>query len=95
LPPNTQGIGARIKVLGGAVPLQSQEVICGGRYLSGDDPLRTFAAGSLTNALTIEVNWRGGRKSLIRNAAANRIYEIDEARAGPVTFRETGPRKHP
>ncbi|MBI4662734.1 MAG: VCBS repeat-containing protein, partial [Verrucomicrobia bacterium] len=34
LPPNTQGIGAKIHVLGGPVP-QSQEVICGGRYLSG------------------------------------------------------------
>jgi len=45
--PNTQGIGAKIKVLGGAVPMQSQEVICGGRYLSGEDPMRVFAAGNV------------------------------------------------
>src|SRR5207244_5084677 len=33
LPPNTKGIGARISVYGGAVPAQTQEMICGGRYL--------------------------------------------------------------
>ena len=27
--PNTQGIGARIKLLNGAVPMQSQEIMCG------------------------------------------------------------------
>ena len=32
---------------GGPV-VQSQEVISGGRYLSGDDPLRVFAAGSVS-----------------------------------------------
>ena len=35
-PPNTRGIGARIEVYGGPVE-QSQEMISGGRYLSGDD----------------------------------------------------------
>ena len=76
--PNTQGIGARIQVLGGAVPLQSQEVICGGRYLSGDDPMRVFAAGSLTNEMKIEVRWRSGKKSLVGAVKANRAYEIAE-----------------
>src|SRR5207245_152269 len=55
--PNTQGIGAKIKVYGGPIT-QSQEVICGGRYMSGDDPMRVFAAGSLTNEMRIEVQWR-------------------------------------
>lgn len=41
-PPNTRGIGAKIRVRNGAVPLQSQEVMCGGRYLSADDSARTF-----------------------------------------------------
>src|ERR1019366_2876203 len=45
LPPNTRGIGARITLLGGAVPVQSQEMTCGGRFLAGDAPQRTFAAG--------------------------------------------------
>ncbi|MBM3837947.1 MAG: hypothetical protein FJ398_08270 [Verrucomicrobia bacterium] len=83
--PNTRGIGARIKVLDGAVPEQSQEMICGGRYLSSDEPLRVFAAGSLTNELTIEVNWRSGLRSLVRGAKANRVYEIQEAESVPLT----------
>ena len=47
--PNTRGIGAKIHVYGGPVPLQSQEMISGGRYLSCDQSVRVFAAGALTN----------------------------------------------
>ncbi|PYJ57075.1 MAG: hypothetical protein DME24_20250 [Verrucomicrobia bacterium] len=79
--PNTQGIGARIWLYGGAVPMQSQEMICGGRYLSGDDPMRVFAAGSLTNEMRIEVRWRNGKRSAVNGVNANRIYEIIEAGA--------------
>src|SRR5207247_5420714 len=49
------------------------------RFLSGDDPMRVFAAGRLTNVLTIEVRWRSGRVSVVRDVAPNRLYEIDEA----------------
>ena len=80
---NTQGIGAKIKLLGGMVPMQSQEIHCGGRYLSSDDTMRVFAAGSLTNEMTIEVAWRSGRRSVVRGVRANRLYEIDEAAAIP------------
>lgn len=75
--PNTSGVGAKIRVLGGPVP-QSQEMICGGRFLSGDDFLRVFAAGSATNQLTIEVTWRSGKRSVVREARGNRLYEIAE-----------------
>jgi hypothetical protein len=83
-PPNTRGIGAKLKVLGGAVPSQSQEITCGGRYLSSDDPMRTFACGA-AGALTIEVAWRSGLRSVVSNAQPNRLYEIDEAAAQPAT----------
>lgn len=76
---NSHGIGAKIRVVGGAVPMQSQEMICGGRYLSGDDAMRVFAAGTLTNRMTIEVDWPRGRRSVVNNVFGNRIYEIDEA----------------
>ncbi|MBI3415103.1 MAG: VCBS repeat-containing protein [Verrucomicrobia bacterium] len=75
--PNTRGIGAKIKVLGGPVP-QSQEMIAGGRYLAGDDAMRVFAAGNATNDLRVEVIWRSGKKSLVKAAKPNRIYEVDE-----------------
>jgi enediyne biosynthesis protein E4 len=77
---NTRGIGSRIVVAGGPVP-QSAVIVCGGRYLSSDDFEKVFAAGSLTNRLTIEVNWPGGKQSVIANVAANCLYEIDEAEA--------------
>jgi len=83
--PNTAGIGAKVRVKGGPVP-QSQEFICGGRYLSSDESLRVFGAGHLTNRLSIEVTWRSGQRTVVTNAAPNRIYEIGEASAD----RETG-----
>jgi hypothetical protein len=79
--PNTRGIGAKVYVYGGAVPMQSQEMICGGRYLSSDDAMRVFAAGALTNEMRMEVRWRSGRRSVINGVKANRLYEIDEAGA--------------
>ena len=78
--PNTRGIGAKIKITGGPVP-QSQEMISGGRYLSCDDAMRVFAAGSVTNHLQIEVIWRNGLHSIVEYAKANRVYEIDESTA--------------
>ncbi|HKQ37995.1 MAG TPA: VCBS repeat-containing protein, partial [Verrucomicrobiae bacterium] len=75
--PNTRGIGAKIKLLNGRVPAQTQEIISGGRYLSSDDAMRVFAAG--TNSMTIEVTWRSGVRSVFTNITPNRIYEIEEA----------------
>ena len=43
-----------------------------------------FAAGSLTNTLTIEVTWRNGTRSVVTDALPNRVYEIDEAGAQAV-----------
>jgi enediyne biosynthesis protein E4 len=89
-PPNTRGVGARIRVLGGPVQ-QSQEMICGGRYLSGDDFIRTFAAGDSGDRLTIEVTWRDGRRSVIHDALPNHVYEIYQSSAGPSSDAITPP----
>jgi enediyne biosynthesis protein E4 len=78
--PNTRGVGARITVTGGPVT-QSQEMICGGRYLSGDDFIRAFAAGPASNDLRIEVTWRNGRRTVVENARANHLYTIRESAA--------------
>jgi enediyne biosynthesis protein E4 len=75
---NTRGIGSKIWLYGGAVPIQSQEMICGGRYLSCDDAVRVFAAGSLTNRMRIEVRWRSGKRSVVKGVKPNREYEIEE-----------------
>jgi len=76
--PNTQGIWRQIKLLNGAVPMQSQEVICGGRYLSGSEPMLVFAAGQAKANMTIEVTWRSGRVSRLAQVMPNRLYEIEE-----------------
>lgn len=78
---NTRGIGSKIWLYGGAVPVQSQEMICGGRYLSCDDAMRVFAAGTLTNRMRIDVRWRSGKRSVVEGVQPNREYEIDEAGA--------------
>jgi enediyne biosynthesis protein E4 len=107
LPPNTRGIGAKIKVFrahgvpasagktssgqtnilpaeaGTTYFAQTQEMISGGRYCSSDDTLRVFAgrvvAPPTTAGFTIEVTWRNGRQSIVTNALANHVYEIEES----------------
>ena len=89
-PPNTRGIGARLRVTAPGLPPQTREILAGGRYLASDEPVRTFAAGSATNRLTLEVFWPGGRRSVWRDLPANRVYEVDEARAEPAAA-DNGP----
>ncbi|HEX7654727.1 MAG TPA: FG-GAP-like repeat-containing protein [Verrucomicrobiae bacterium] len=89
---NTQGIGAKIRVYGGPVPMQSQEMIAGGRYLSGDEALRVFAAGSLTNRLRVEVDWRSGQRSVVDNLTPNQICEIAESSAAEPLKTNTAPK---
>jgi hypothetical protein len=73
---NTAGIGARIQVDGGPVT-QTQEMISGGRYLSGDQALRVFAAGQ-GRSLEVSVTWRNGRRSVVRGLEADQIVEVEE-----------------
>lgn len=80
---NSRGIGSKVMLRGGAVPMQSQEVICGGRYLSSDDPMRVFAAGTSNQPMRLEVTWRSGKRSIVEPVFPNRIYEISEANALP------------
>jgi hypothetical protein len=84
--PNTAGVGATVRVTGGgsgasggggAFGPQSREVTAGGLYLSHSDPLLTFAAGS-ADSVMIEVQWRGGARSVIAGARPNRLYQIRE-----------------
>ena len=75
---NTRGIGARIELRGGAVPRQSQEMMSGGRYLSGDDGMRVFGSGKAAGGMELEVRWRGGKVSVVKGVEANRVYEIEE-----------------
>src|SRR5439155_2349050 len=75
--PNTAGAASKIRLLGGPVPVQQKEVVLGGTYLSGSDPLYTFAAG-IAQDMTIEVDWRRGGHSVVRGVKPTREYEISE-----------------
>lgn len=81
-PPNTQGIGARIRVHDSSGAVQSQVIIAGGRYLSGDDPLKVFAVSEGGGPFKIEVQWPSGRRSQATERMPGRLLEFDEPGAG-------------
>lgn len=74
---NSQGVGAKITVMGGPIR-QTQEMIGGGRYLSGDDAMRVFA---LPEGATgqITVTWRSGKQTQVSDVRPNNVYWIQEA----------------
>ncbi|MCH2381218.1 MAG: VCBS repeat-containing protein [Pedosphaera sp.] len=90
---NTQGTGGRIRVIGAlGQRQQSQEIMSGGRYVSGDQARRTFAAQA-DKPFTIEVDWRDSTRTTLANATAGRLYEIHQARSQPKKLKKT--RKQP
>lgn len=78
---NVQGIGARVSLMNGSVPHQFQEVVAGGRYLSGSDPLLVFAASDPKGPMSIEISWPSGKKSVVTDVMPNRGYYISESDA--------------
>ena len=70
---NSQAIGAKIILKGGPI-IQSREIIAGGRYLSGSDPLQVFAAD--TGPLSIEIRWRDGTITKVDSLISNHLYTI-------------------
>ncbi len=93
--PNGRGIGGRITVSAPGLPVQAQEILAGGRYLSCDDTVRCFAAGTATNRLRIEVLWRSGIRSVVTGAEPGFLYEIDESGAGPASVSPSAPTPAP
>jgi hypothetical protein len=83
LPPNTQGIGAKVTLLNGAVTHQTTEVVSGGRYQSGSDPLITLATGSSPRDMQLDILWRNGNRSQISGIQPNRLYEVDQPDSKP------------
>ncbi|MDP7048830.1 MAG: VCBS repeat-containing protein [Verrucomicrobiota bacterium] len=80
---NTEGTGSRIRVIGalGQTP-QSQEIMSGGRYVSGDQARRPFAAEA-GKLFTIEVDWRDGTRTTVPNAMPGRLYDIHPSDSQP------------
>ncbi|MEY2787173.1 MAG: hypothetical protein RLZZ34_316 [Verrucomicrobiota bacterium] len=75
--PNTRGIGAAVTVRAPGLPDQTQEIIAGGRYLSGDEPVRSFAAGR-GPTVVLRVRWPSGRVSEWRDVPVGSAVEVSE-----------------
>lgn len=88
--PNTRAIGARLTVRGGPVPRQDQTIVAGGRYLSADDSLRTFAAVE-GQPLQLEITWPNGRRTAHGPLPPNRRYEVFENSVPFLTTFPTNP----
>lgn len=59
MPPNTEAVGARIRVTVNAVT-QTREVVIGSNFTSHDPTRQIFGLGSATHADTVEITWPGG-----------------------------------
>jgi hypothetical protein len=75
--PNTGGVGAKVRLIGGPVPVQEKEMTAGGFYLSSSAPRLVFAAGE-ADSMTLEVDWPGGGQTVIEGVRPDRIYEVLE-----------------
>jgi hypothetical protein len=80
---NTRGIGASVTVRAAGLPDQTQEIIAGGRYLSGDEPVRSFATGRAAS-VGLRVRWPSGRISEWREVPAGSAVEVSEVEAPAV-----------
>ena len=74
--PNTDAIGARVSLYGGATPQQIEEITAGGHYLSSSQRRIVFAASD--QAMRLEVLWRGGSRSTVPGARAGYLYVVTE-----------------
>lgn len=70
LAPNQHGVGGLIYVRSAGL-VQMQEIICGGQYLSSSEMARTFAGFSITNHVEVEVRWRSGHRTILKDVPAN------------------------
>ncbi len=71
---NTGGVGARIRLLRDRLA-QSQEIISGGRYLSGGTMEVSFGAAG-ESKIQLEIAFRDGRRKLISKVEGNRRYSV-------------------
>jgi hypothetical protein len=77
--PNTDAIGARIKVTTGS-KFQVREVRAGSSYLSQNDLRAHFGLAAATRADRIDVVWPSGKTDSFDNIAANQIVTIEQGR---------------
>ena len=75
LPPNTDGIGARI-LLHGNFHVQQRMVRTGGSYLSQSELVQTFGLDAQESIKRLEVKWPDGSVCIVNRPAADHSYRI-------------------
>jgi len=79
---NSRGVGARIRLSGSGAP-QEREMVAGGSYAAGSEPIRVFAAAG-GEERKLEVFWPDGRVSEIREVKPNHLYTVRQAGASKI-----------
>ena len=80
LPPNTQGLGAKVTVAAGGRSW-TKEVRCPAVYLGQGDPRLHFGLGKAETADRIEVRWPSGLATVLERVKARRILVVREEAA--------------
>jgi hypothetical protein len=80
--PNTMAVGAKVRLEGGAVPVQVHEVTAGGIYMSHSDYEISFAMGKADSA-TLVIDWPDDSSSTTIVVRANREYVVTQQTATP------------
>ncbi|MCY4172142.1 MAG: FG-GAP-like repeat-containing protein [Bacteroidetes bacterium] len=86
--PNLQGIGGSVRVESTGLPLQTQEMIAGGLYLSSSDATLTFA---YSEGAEITVQWSDGKVTHIDDVLPNREYWIKQPESAPTPTSSASP----
>ncbi|MGQ0720222.1 MAG: FG-GAP-like repeat-containing protein [Candidatus Eiseniibacteriota bacterium] len=69
-PPNTEQVGARVRVTIGATT-QMRELSCGSNYVSADPVEAHFGLNAAATVNTLQVTWTDGTVATLNNVAAN------------------------
>jgi enediyne biosynthesis protein E4 len=84
---NRLALGAKVRVVTGTLD-QVDEVRSGGSYLSQNDLRIHFGLGDSEKVQRIEIRWPSGKKDVLQDLVADRIYLIKEGE-GIVTREQT------
>ena len=75
---NRDGIGAMIRVRGGAGAEQWNRVTTAVGYGSSSDRVAHFGMGADTRAVEIEIQWPGGGRQMLKDMAVDRVLDVEE-----------------
>ncbi len=74
---NRDAVGARVTLTAGG-KRQIRERKGGGSYLSASDPVLHFGLGPAAKADLVEIRWPSGRRTELRDVAADRLLAVEE-----------------